>query len=390
MWFKVSKDPDPLFPAQFVLTKTHWLSADLGWQEIHTPYGFAYIKGYCFQRGINHVLAEELFENPTPCYQGNFVAVLAYNDGRIVITNDTTRSTPVYKDDNACCVGNMNMQSKCNIWSDAYVEIHKTIVEHRWNAVPTVSVTKTFEQVVDEIHNMLCARFHWLALNCDNIKVFYSGGIDTLACISYLQALHVPHELVCAEHFDYDQFTVDNQSEIQSYWGYNQIHHYRDHTVFVTGACGDEYFMRGPATANIMLMHLGKTMHEVLEPNHYHYQYFQGLEKSALYQKQSQDSEILQAIKNKQTTKDYILRMCINDHQHWHLGNTITFTPFKDIQLLSLTLELDDENIIHAIVDATIQRALIQKNKPELLQFLSTNKNQDRTGIYRLYNNLRP
>jgi hypothetical protein len=125
-------------------------------------------------------------------------------------------------------------------------------------------------------------------------------------------------------------------------------------------------------------------MQQVLAPKHYHYLYFQGLEKSAIYARQQQDEQIQEAIQSKQTTADYILRMCINDHQHWHLGHTITFTPFKDIQFLQLTLELDDQNIIHAIVDASIQKALIQKNEPELLNYLAKNKNQDRSGIYRL------
>lgn len=384
MWFKISKHQDSRFPTQYILSNSHWLNADAGWQEIHTPYGFAYIKGYCFQRGINHVLAEELFENPVPRYQGSFVAVLAYHDGRIVVTNDTTRACPVYRDDKEQAVGNLGIASMQNVWSDAWIEITDHIQEHRWAAVPAVTQTRDFDSVVNEIHHLLTARFNWLAMNNDIVRVFYSGGIDTLTCISYLRALHVPFELVCAEHFEYDQFTIDNHSEIRGYWGYNQIHHYRRPMVFVTGACGDEYFLRGPATANIMLMHLGKNMQQVLEPEHYHYLYFQGLEKSAIYARQQQDHEIQQAIKSKQTTADYILRMCINDHQHWHLGHTITFTPFKDIQLLQLTLELDDQNIIHAIVDASIQKALIQKNEPELLNYLAKNKNQDRSGIYRL------
>lgn len=384
MWFKVSKDQDTRFPTQYILSNTYWLNADEGWQELHTPYGFAYIKGYCFERGINHVLAEELFENPVPRFTGSFVAVLAYKDGSIVITNDTSRATPLFRDSQGS-VGNLCMSSYQNIWSDAYVEITDTIHEQRWHAVPTPGTVRSFDSVVDEIHNLLCAKFNWLAMNYDIVRVFYSGGIDTLTCISYLRALHVPFELVNAEHFDYDKFTITNDSEIRSYWGYNQIHHYRKPTVFVTGACGDEFFLRGPATANIMLMRLGKTMDQVLQPEHYHYLYFQGLEKSRLYEKQTQDSQISQAIQHKETTQDYILRMCINDHQHWHLGNTITFTPFKDIELLKLTLELDDETIISAIVDASIQRALINKNEPALLNFLAKNKNQDRTGIIGLY-----
>lgn len=384
MWFKVSKDQDNRFPAQYILSDTHWLNADEGWQEIHTPYGFAYIKGYCFERGINHVLAEELFENPVPRYTGSFVAVLAYKDGSIVITNDTSRATPLYRDDVDSAVGNLCMNKYENIWSDAYVEISNGIHEHRFAAVPTVGTPRSFDSVVDEIHNLLCAKFNWLAMNNDIVRVFYSGGIDTLTCISYLRALHVPFELITAEHFDLDHFTVTNDSEIRSYWGYTQIHHYRRPTVFVTGACGDEYFLRGPATANIMLMHLGKNMSQVLQPEHYHYLYFQGLEKSRLYEKQKHDAEILAAIEHKHSTHNHILRMCINDHQHWHLGNTITFTPFKDIELLRLTLELDEQNILSAIVDASIQRALINKNEPALLNFLAKNKNQDRSGIMRL------
>jgi len=251
-----------------------------------------------------------------------------------------------------------------------------------------VGASRSFDSVVDEIHNLLCAKFNWLAINQDIVRVFYSGGIDTLTCISYLKALNVPYELICAEHFDYDQFTIDNSSEIRSYWGYNQIHHYCRPTMFVSGACGDEYFMRGPATANLMLTHLGTTMQQVLEPQHYHYKYFQGLEKSKLYEQQKQDPEIIKALETKQTTQEHILKICINDHQHWHLGNTITFTPFKDIELLRLTLELDDKNILSAIVDASIQRALIEKNEPKLLEFLAKNKNQDRAGVYRLYDYL--
>ena len=113
-----------------------------------------------------------------------------------------------------------------------------------------------------------------------------------------------------------------------------------------------------------------------------------GFDKSEIYRQQSTDPVILQACKSKTDTADYILRNCINDHQHWHLGNTITFTPFKDIQILKWILELDEQKyiieLIDNIVDARLEKELIAKNDPNLLQFLTANKNQDRTGIYRL------
>jgi hypothetical protein len=384
MFFRIAPEQDMKFPVHFPLRDDLWLNCDTGWTEIWTEHGFAYIKGYCFQRGINHVLAQELFENAQPRFEGSFVAVLAHKDGTVTVTNDTTRATPLFRDDAGHAVGTIEIQHPVNIWADAWVTIGQTIQEHRWTAIPVPGPTRDFTEVVDEIHNLLTAKFSWLGLNADNIKVFYSGGIDTLLCISYLRALHIPHELIMAEHSDYDQFTINFESQLRNHWGYNQIHHYRNPTTLVTGACGDEYFLRGPATANIMLAHLGMTMEQVLRPDHYHYLYFRGVEKSALYATQQQDEQIQKAIQSKQTTVDHILQMCINDHQHWHLGHTITFTPFKDIQLLKLTLELDEENIIDAIVDASIQKELIRRNDAGLLAYLAKNKNLDRTGIYRL------
>ena len=384
MFFRIAPDQDMRFPVQFPLREDLWLNCDTGWTEIWTEHGFAYIKGYCFEHGLNQYFATKLMLDPEPCYTGNFVAVLAKNDGAVVVTNDTSRATPLWRNDEKFELGNMGVAGQ-NVWADAWVVMTSMILEHRWSAVPSID-PQSFYHVVDEIHNRLTAKFNWLALNTDKIKVFFSGGIDTLTCISYLRALDIPFELVCSEHFDYDQFTCEFDNELKAHWGYTQIHHYREPTMLVTGACGDEYFLRGPATANIMLMHLGKSMEQVLKPTHYHYQYFQGIEKSALYKRQVQDEQIQKAIQSKETTADYILRMCINDHQHWHLGRTYTFTPFKDISILKLVLSMDDEqHIIESIVDAKIQKLLIARNEPELLGYLVKHKNMDRTAIYKLY-----
>ena len=76
--------------------------------------------------------------------------------------------------------------------------------------------------------------------------------------------------------------------------------------------------------------------------------------------------------------------MCINDHQHWHLGNTLTFTPFKDIRILATMLEMEKNDIVESILDARMQRELIGRNNPELLQYLDEYKNQGRNGILRM------
>jgi hypothetical protein len=382
MFFKIAPQNLDRFMFNYQLNDTYWLNCDAGWTDISTKYGVAYIKGYCDERVFDVDFAEELFEDTEPRFTGNFVAVLARSSGTVDITNDKTRSTPLWRD--ATSVGNIDIEGN-NVWATNTVSITDTITEHTWtNITPNDLTHKTFDDAVSYIDHLLVEKFTTLKTNSKNIKIFYTGGIDTLLCISYLRKLGIQHELVMAEHYDYDKFTCNFDQEIRSNWGYTQIHHWREPTVFVTGACGDEFFLRGPATANLMLMHLGVNMMQALKSEHYHYHYFREQEKLDIYAAQKQKPELQQLLLNKKDLNDYIMGICINDHQHWHLGNTLTFTPFKDIRILATMLEMEKNDIVESILDARMQRELIGRNNPELLQYLDEYKNQGRNGILRM------
>ena len=364
------------------LNDTYWLNCDAGWTTVETKYGAAYIKGYCHEHELNTEFAEELFEDTEPRFTGNFLAVLARSSGTIDITNDRTRATPLWRNESG--IGNIDIQGD-NVWATNTVTITDTITERTWsNITPNDLTHKSFDDALSQIDRILVEKFTALKTNLKNIKIFYTGGIDTLLCISYLRKLSIPHELVMSEHYDYDKFICNFDKEIKSNWGYRQMHHWREPTVFVTGACGDEFFLRGPSTANIMLMHLGVNMMQALKPNHYHYHYFREQEKLDIYNAQRQDAAIKAMLPNRKDVQDYIMGMCVNDHQHWHLGNTLTFTPFKDIRILATMLEMEKNDIVESVLDARMQRELISRNNPELLQFLDEYKNQGRQGILRM------
>jgi hypothetical protein len=76
--------------------------------------------------------------------------------------------------------------------------------------------------------------------------------------------------------------------------------------------------------------------------------------------------------------------MCVNDHQHWHLGNTLTFTPFKDIRILATVLEMEKNDIAESVIDAKLQRELIGRNNAQLLSCLDQYKNQGRQGMLQM------
>jgi hypothetical protein len=80
---------------------------------------------------------------------------------------------------------------------------------------------------------------------------------------------------------------------------------------------------------------------------------------------------------------DHVVRECLNiilnDWQHWHLGPTISYTPLRDIEIFKQIASLERTDLINQIMDSSIQKEIISRNAPELLEILSTNKN---TGNY--------
>ena len=74
-----------------------------------------------------------------------------------------------------------------------------------------------------------------------------------------------------------------------------------------------------------------------------------------------------------------------NDHQHWHLGNTLHWTPFKDLKLFELFLRLDPDAMMNQIIDASVSKGIIEHIMPGASSLLSKSKNIDyRENFYKI------
>jgi hypothetical protein len=74
--------------------------------------------------------------------------------------------------------------------------------------------------------------------------------------------------------------------------------------------------------------------------------------------------------------------MCVNDHQHWHLGNTLTFTPFKDIRILATILEMEKNDILREHKNSIISsRKLRYKNTKNTKNMNNTNNQNNAEAI---------
>ena len=81
---------------------------------------------------------------------------------------------------------------------------------------------------------------------------------------------------------------------------------------------------------------------------------------------------------SKKNTVDHILNNLINDHQHWHIDETICFTPFKNIAIPGIMLNLPKQNVIEQLLEAQFNKDLIIRNNPDDLRLLSNSKNHMR------------
>jgi hypothetical protein len=181
--------------------------------------------------------------------------------------------------------------------------------------------------------------------------------------------------MVWGQHIDHDDFYLTNHDDIQSYWGYKQIHHWQNACVLVSGAPGDEFMLRSPVTANQYLLNHGTNIPEQLKlyPDCLHQAHFNKPAQTALFARQAQEFV---------PSKDLVWDLCntvVNDWQHWHLGNTLTWTPFRDLELFKLFLALPYEQAVGQIVNSAVSRELIERNVPGLTRALGDQKNSGNT-----------
>jgi hypothetical protein len=92
----------------------------------------------------------------------------------------------------------------------------------------------------------------------------------------------------------------------------------------------------------------------------------------AVYEQQEIENK---SFKNLQLlTYDILNRVC-NDYQHWHLGQTLTYSPLRDINIVKTILQTEFDAVESQIMDGSITKALIALNDPSLINYICNKKN---------------
>ena len=365
MFFHIADQPQENYPCHWHLGSFR-VSTDSGWQLQQVGTAQILYKGYADDTVLANLLMDIVLQT-TPRILGNFCALVVV-DGALTIQTDRYRSFPIYIGDHA--VNNL-IATDHTAWTDSMITVHSdmAVTETKFDLIgSTALATSTVDQIDDHLSRKIQA---FLSHNNLPLKVFLSGGVDTLLIYSYIVKFGADHAMVWGQHTDYDDFYLTNHDDIQSHWGYRQIHHWQDACVLVSGAPGDEFMLRSPVTANQYLLNHGTNIPEQLKhyPDCLHRDYFNLPKHTSVFEQQQQEFVI---------SKDLVWDLCntvANDWQHWHIGNTLTWTPLRDLELFKMCLALPYNQALGQIVNSSVSCELIERNVPGLTQVLSSQKN---------------
>lgn len=381
MFFSIQTFEDRDFPYQFLLSNGMTLNVDSGWTKSIEPNYTVYSKGYSDTGKID-------INNQS---QGNYIAIV--DDGDLIsITHDIDRATPINLIENPTIVTNLPMDASERIFENCQLSIDQQKTVSRKYSDTDVNIEKISKKdALDKIDTILTERFRsFLSNNKLPIKVFLSGGLDTMLVYSYLKKLTDNYELCDYEHTDITHFYTKKKDKLLQYWGYKQIHHWRDSCVLVTGACGDEFMLRSPSHMMLFLMHWNLSLDEIMSPEDHHYEYLTNPDKRKKYQLQEKDPEWILVSKSYQAVCKKIIHMNLNDNQHWHLENTLTFTPLKDIEITKTLMGMPQDDLLAQLKNGDFTRELITRNDKSLLQYLSNQKNtNNQENLVQLYDAMR-
>jgi hypothetical protein len=373
MFFSITLEPDTRFLNRRKITEQHWFNSDPGW----TWSGSFVYKGYADQISIDQI---PLHFDQCNNYTGNF-CVINFDRNVVTVRHNRNRSFELWHDSNT--VTNLPPpQGRENIWAS-----HEIVLDTAQHLIPIATDNRpvtgklTWNQALDQVLELLKQNIQeFVATNQPRLKLYLSGGIDTLMLYSLLTRLHVPFELITATHYDQDEFTTRNHEALNYFWNYKQIHHWRDAAWLATGSHGDEYFLRGPEVIAMLTSWHDIDFLKIMQanPNAYHAYYFRKYEtafKTAWdnrqsFQKQYPRIELLHA---------HILDFLINDYQYYHLGNTLTWTPFRNIELVRILLQVPVEELLPQFISAEFSRQIVACTDPVLLNSLSQFKNYNST-----------
>ena len=372
MFYSISRQIDTRFPHCKNL-HSWWICTDSGWTLIENSTGMYWVKGYADTMPL-----EDIVNDWTLTPSGNYTIIRC--NGSVDVKTPNPRTYPMaYSDNSVTNLIDSNYYHK--IHGDEIVSISNTwqVNTRQYQLTFSDPLSDHIEQSISELVRSRAT--HFLKTYQPNLSVYFSGGLDTALVGALLNYINYPYEVLTDSHYEQDWFTSHNRHALEddtyseSGWGYRQIHHFRKPTWIASGAWGDEYFLRGPDIVSMLCAWHDIDLLGEMTPDDYHYTYYRKHHKT-FERALKERSELKRRFSDLADLNNYILTDWLpNDFQHWHLGNTLTWTPLKHLSIARWILDLPIEAQLPQFKTGSITKRVIQYIHPQALSRLSHQKN---------------
>jgi hypothetical protein len=284
-----------------------------------------------------------------------------YFNGPIRIETNKFRDFPIYHD--GACLSNFNKLEHV-VPADGIPSIVEGMVEISYikDFYPKIPNDQlSFKDCKDILYDAVIENVGtFVANNKKETMIPDQNGVDTLLVRSAFDHIGA----------DYQLFSFDRRPKLsslgdhlaESFWGFSQVPEYNDKVV-VSGFYGDEWILRNPYYAHVLLSTRGITITDKFDSMEdcYMKKYFETYRNKC-------------SVPSDKSREELLTQIC-NDFQIWHLNDTTFLSPLKHETLLTL-LAADSETIVSQVTNATLSKSVIESLNPNLLDKLDTHKNQ--------------
>jgi hypothetical protein len=298
---------------------------------------------------------------------GNY-CVIKLTDGVLAIVTDSSRSFPIWFNQHAVS----NCVKLDNLCYATQQIVFGTVPVPGDNSVMQYTEKEySFNQAVDWCCEYLInVTEETFRNNTLPVYAAESYGVDSVTALSALDYLGIDYKMVNCFNTQYDSSLSPNFENIRNYWGYWQLYYNNQTHIQVTGFSGDESMSRSPMYVYWLLQSRGYNLMDLIDSApaesymKYYYNRYNDKFNNSTYQKLT-----------KKAAYNLCFKQSSNDFQMWHLDDALTFTPMRNLNLLDVMLRLDDDALIRQAVNAEINKAVISRLSPKLLDNLDTHKN---------------
>ena len=334
------------------------LFLDKGWTASYASGHAVWYKGYSLDCRLSNSISEIL----NGYIPRGIWCVIAHINGTYKLFRPTLRGFPLYES------------------GTELTNLPTTDFELKIDPIPDFKFGRNdIETVIQLSKDKLVQNcIDYVQYNDSELNLWCTGGIDSTSILAVLEYANIPYNLYVAEpkskflniaHFE---GTIQEYSSPlltfcrENFWGYELLSVFSQRKILVTGFYGDEYSARGLWQIKLIAGILGKDSLKSCEPLTYMRTYL-ARNKSTI------PDQILHL--SEEEAKFNVCETIWKDYQMWHIDNTEVFSPYYDLVFLESVLTLEPNELFNCVLNATIQKGIIESTTPAVLQFVDAFKN---------------